>query len=202
MQYAIMKTKARDYLVDANELFVFEKTLDFIGEGNDNPIHDHSPDDEELKVKGLYYGAILIDYDTDHRAFEGAKDWATNLEGCALIKLVPGDNGYDGSVNYAVIEEMETGSVMKKGVRSYIPFAAWCYMEQEIKTSSTFADTYFPHLKFNEEEEPNPVDSILNRTVVYAISAKENRNAPNINKENWKDFIDEDRMYRVARKVR
>ena len=197
MQYAIMKTGMRNYLLDANEVFVFHKIIPNIRK-NPNAIIDHEPDEEEFCNHGLYYGMMMIDHEPDKEDFMEVVEWAKSLTGCGLVRLKPNDDHSKGSVEYSVIREIEFPDITIHGMKQNFPFAAYMELENEINFKTSFSETYFPKLKFNEEEDPNVMTSFLNRKVIFSVNAKEKRGKDKINEINWKQHIDYVRVERMA----
>lgn len=179
MQYALMgldPEKDVFIIIDANE---YKELID----SKDKKIADIEPDDNELILK-LVYGTIIPQYKIQRKDIEEGLNTAL---GKALAYV---DNGVSTLIELVDIE------VSKEEINDRIPFSALIRTNLTIDNKKHQAISAF--LRYGNMTVQ---DNLLNRFGIFAIKEQENRIKEQLSKDNWKTFIDENRVLRVASKI-
>ena len=130
-----------------------------------------------------------------------AHDWMMEYQDY-FFSYVDGPKCINFGIKELTFVEKEPGNpmVLERGMTYQIPFACLLEIDQsfEFKDSKNFARS-----AFLRTVNLSPGDNIFNRIGVMAIGAQEKRMPRDveINQENWKEFVDFDRMRRVAEKI-
>lgn len=179
MQYAIMGLEPEKdiyRIIDANEYYELIHS-------KDKEITDFEPDDIELILK-LVYGTIIPQYKTHRKEIEEGINMAL---GKALAYV---DKGVSTLIELVDIE------VSKEEIHGKIPFSAL------IKTNLTIDNKSHQAISaFLRYENMTVQNNLLNRFGIFAIKEQENRIKEQLSKDNWKKFIDENRVLKVANKI-
>lgn len=180
MQYAVWEVKENiKIIIDANEI----KELNDLEEKGLHDFKEFEPKEEDLTMK-LVYGALIPQYEYDKN---GLKEKISLSIGKAL--------GYIKNGTCTLLELLDI-KLLGPEINGRIPFAAIINTNLNIDNKKKQSLSTF--LKYSNLSITN---NIFNRFGIFAIKEQENRIKESLSKDTWKNFIDEDRAIRVAKKI-
>lgn len=202
MQYAMISLNNKKLLLDASEVLV----LDYVLQKKDfdvfKSINDKKPEENKLKNEALFYG-VFKTYEKPEEMIQFVND----VVGCELVKFnfrckeKPFKNwtseNIEASVEYSVIKDIVLFDAIIKSTAT-IPFACYLKSEKNLDNNSKFGSTFFPKIQFEENEDADVFTSFLNRPGLFCFHTQEKRNKNHINADNWKNYIDKERLLKLA----
>lgn len=173
----------RFFLVSANEISLFDKYLAYAKKDDKEITVDMESNDE--KEYQLVYGGIMIRQEED---INKIIQCLQNNKGTALIDLDSEADGHLIASSYDDIEVYLNKTSNERETGNYVPFVA-LMKTHHVLHDEEISITMFPYCGGLVWED------MINKP--FLLACRETVSYDNLNKDNWKEFIDENLLMNI-----
>ncbi|HCL5312716.1 TPA: DNA topoisomerase III [Salmonella enterica] len=185
MQYALFDAGERKFLLDANEFYLLKNW-------QKNQVKELSDFNESENSFYLCYGGYLLNPDVSEQSVDARLKSMENFWLTAIDEY--------GRYFYQVaLYSIHPFPLIRNGHQRIVPFAALIKSDNHI--ISKIAAKSFSVTAFLRIADWDIVTNILNREGLFAFNSLEFRHKETLSEENWRTFIDKNRMFRCCRRI-
>ncbi|EIU9113107.1 TPA: DNA topoisomerase III [Salmonella enterica subsp. enterica serovar Paratyphi B] len=185
MQYALFDAGERKILLDANEFYLLKNW-------QKNQLRELSDFCESEHSFYLCYGGYLLNPDiSDQNVNADLK----SMENFWLTAI----DEYGRYFYQVALYSIRTFPLITVGHQRIVPFAALIKSDSNI--ISKIASKSFAVTAFLRIADWDIITNILNREGLFAFNGVEFRHKETLGEENWRTFIDKNRMFRCCRRI-